>query len=194
MYTIKKTSSPELAALCCVPWSEFPGGPETFVSISLTEKAFKVTFKVYESDPTAVYTEHFSPVFLDSCVEWFVQFCPKTCCRYFNFELNSLGAMDVSFRYSEEEFSAVCPTDLEAFDINIQKLADFWQASYVIPFAFIKKYIPEFDIKTCDIIKTNAYKCGDRTALPHYRTLFDIHTSKPNFHQPDFFGEMLVKF
>ena len=41
-------------------------------------------------------------------------------------------------------------------------------------------------------IRANFYKCGDKTAHPHYLSWSPIDTPKPDFHRPDFFGELLL--
>ena len=36
----------------------------------------------------------------------------------------------------------------------------------------------------------NVYKCGDNLSQPHFLSWQPIHTDKPNFHVPQFFGEV----
>ena len=38
----------------------------------------------------------------------------------------------------------------------------------------------------------NFYKCGDATLLPHYLSWSQIDTEQPDFHRPEFFGELLL--
>ena len=56
---------------------------------------------VKESKPRRELTEHQSDVCRDSCVEWFVNFLPERCDRYFNFKVNPNGAMHVAFRRTD---------------------------------------------------------------------------------------------
>ncbi len=37
----------------------------------------------------------------------------------------------------------------------------------------------------------NFYKCGDETAVPHYGAWSPIDTPQPDFHRPEFFGEVV---
>jgi hypothetical protein len=41
--------------------------------------------------------------------------------------------------------------------------------------------------KTCN---ANFYKCGDKLAEPHFIAWSNIDTPKPDFHRPDFFGQV----
>ena len=40
-------------------------------------------------------------------------------------------------------------------------------------------------------LRGNIYKCGDRTAHPHYLSWAPIGTPSPDFHRPEYFGEVL---
>jgi hypothetical protein len=39
-------------------------------------------------------------------------------------------------------------------------------------------------------IRGNFYKCADDTEMPHFVSWSPIHLPTPNFHCPDFFGEI----
>jgi hypothetical protein len=39
-------------------------------------------------------------------------------------------------------------------------------------------------------IKGNFYKCADGTDSPHYVTWNPVQTPTPDFHRPEFFGEL----
>ncbi len=193
MYIIKKTSTPKPIAIDICPWDSFAGGPETTAFLSLTETGFRATFRIIESDPKRVNTEHFSSVHLDSCAEWFVNFSPETCNSYFNFEVNAAGAMNVSFRRDRYDFDDLTADEVNSFNITPAIHENFWEVSYEIPFTFIKKYIPGYEPKNGDVIKTNLYKCGDETAHPHLRAHFNVGCPNPDFHRPEFFGEMMLE-
>ena len=38
----------------------------------------------------------------------------------------------------------------------------------------------------------NFYKCGDATEMPHYLSWNPIQTERPDFHRPEFFGELYL--
>ena len=63
-----------------------------------------------------------------------------------------------------------------------------WQMVMVIPAsAFFKHHIGSFTGKT---IRANFYKCGDRLKQQHYLSWNPIDLPRPNFHCPEFFGEL----
>ncbi len=193
MYIIKKTNSPKPIKINISSWEGFAQSPETVAFLTLTETGFCATFRVSECNPKRVNSSNFSPVHLDSCVEWFVNFAPEICNSYFNFEVNACGAMNVSFRRDRYDSTPLTTEDVDLFNITTGIFKDFWEVSYEIPFSFIKKYIPGYEIKNGDVIKTNLYKCGDETVSPHYLSHFRIDCPNPDFHRPEFFGEMMVE-
>ena len=69
---------------------------------------------------------------------------------------------------------------------------DYWTVTYKIGFDFIKKYYPDFDITKTKKIKANLYKCGDNTDTEHYLSYFVVGCEKPDFHRPEYFGEIEI--
>ncbi|MDR2968576.1 MAG: hypothetical protein LBV32_03105, partial [Tannerellaceae bacterium] len=41
-------------------------------------------------------------------------------------------------------------------------------------------------------IKGNFYKCADGTKYPHYLSWSPVGTEHPDFHRPEYFGEILL--
>jgi len=41
-----------------------------------------------------------------------------------------------------------------------------------------------------DKLEGNFYKCADETSTPHYVSWSEISTAAPDFHKPEFFGEL----
>lgn len=98
---------------------------------------------MFEKAPKADATKHFEPVHLDSCVEWFVNFAPKICDRYFNFEINANGVINANFRKDRLDKLPLTVGDAEALNIKAQVFDDFWTVDYTVTFDFIKKFIPK---------------------------------------------------
>ena len=42
-------------------------------------------------------------------------------------------------------------------------------------------------------VKGNVYKCGDMLPHPHFLSFFPINLPKPDFHRPDFFGDVVFE-
>ena len=64
-----------------------------------------------------------------------------------------------------------------------------WELLAVIPFDLIGVD----PIRLPEKIYANFYKCADATALPHYLSWSPIDTPAPDFHRPEFFGELYLK-
>ena len=58
---------------------------------------------------------------------------------------------------------------------------------------FIGKTFGKTQFSRGEVIKGNFYKCGDKTEIPHFGMWSPIDSEKPNFHQPQFFGEMEIE-
>ena len=148
--------------------------------------------EIHESNPIREKTEHFQFVHEDSCAEWFVNFAPEICDRYFNFEVNANGCMNVSFRKDRYDCTALSLEDVESLEIQTQIGQDMWEVDYTVPFALLQKYIPGYTFQKGMMIKANFYKCGDKTKYPHFGMWNKVEVEKPDFHRPEFFGEIVL--
>jgi len=166
---------------------------EVYSQVSYDDEGFNVKFSVFEADPKRTKANHLEHVHLDSCVEFFVNFDPENSNMYINFEVNANGVMNASFRSSREDSQKLLVSEIEEFNITPQIEKDFWTLQYKIGFSFIKKYYPDFDIKKCEYIKCNFYKCGDETEVMHFLSHFIVGTETPDFHRPEYFGKVEVE-
>jgi hypothetical protein len=145
-------------------------------------------------------------VFRDSCVEFF--FCPDPFKdkRYFNFEMNAIGTLLLGLgvdRQSRtrlkgeppEQFNIKTSLNKKNIDLPVKEFwtVEYWTVEYTIPFEFIKKYFPKLEFKSKQKMTGNFYKCGDETKFPHYGSWNPIKTPQPDFHRPEFFGELILE-
>jgi hypothetical protein len=75
---------------------------------------------------------------------------------------------------------------LKEKDIDEQKGDFSWSLSVEIPFGILgidAAALPQ-------ALEGNLYKCADATSKPHYVSWNPIETKSPDFHRPEFFGEM----
>ena len=56
----------------------------------------------------------------------------------------------------------------------------------------IEKYIPGYCFQEGMGIKTNFYKCGEKTEYIHFALWNGPFTEKPDFHRPEFFKEIVL--
>lgn len=176
-----------------VNWpSEFPYAPVCAGRIARTEGSLVVDFRVSGLDLRAQNKEDNGSQWEDSCVEFFVEDPDGSV--YYNFEINALGKVlacagpDRSHRTTrpEEEMKAIARfASVSKVDTEKEGLQN-WRVCIIIPFELIGIDPENLPGK----IRANFYKCGDKTAHPHYVSWAPIDTPQPDFHRPEFFGEL----
>ena len=67
-----------------------------------------------------------------------------------------------------------------------------WAAEYRLPLDFFRLFYPDFRLVPGIRFRGNCYKCGDRTEHPHFLAWNPVHTPTPDFHRPEFLGEMIL--
>lgn len=160
------------------------------------ENALFVRLQAKEQDILRRYREDFDPVYSDSCLEFF--FCPVADDdSYFNFEINPNGALLVGFGKDRHKR---CRPDLQQWQILRQSIStvpfvtpDGWGIVLQIPVSFVQAFVPNFRLHPGKMLRCNFYKCGDETAKPHFIAWSPIENESPDFHRPDFFGQLLLK-
>lgn len=182
-------------AIECVNWNSYPYKPNVKFRIAYSDDAILVNYQVEEDTTRAKYVEDNGRVWTDSCVEFFV--IPANDGLYYNIESNCIGTVLLAAgkdRHAREHASSDVLSGIrrwaslgrEPFKERIGKCS--WELSLIIPYtAFFKHSIKSFD---GIMIKGNFYKCGDELKTPHYLSWNQIKTEKPDFHRPDFFGEL----
>ena len=180
----------------CVNWPEtFPYAPLCSGRIARTQDALVVDFRVSGLDLRAQNLTDNGRQWEDSCVEVFIKDPEED--TYYNFEINALGKVLACSgadrhgrvaRPAEEMEEILRFGQLEGGPLDEGGIWT-WRVGVVIPFELIgvdPDNLPES-------IRANFYKCGDKTAHPHYLSWSPIDTPKPDFHRPEFFGELLLK-
>ena len=112
---------------------------------------------------------------------------------YFNFEINCIGTALAAFRRSR--------TDADHFDeermalvrhfgslphepIDREGEGQRWWMVEIIPFSLLGVE------RAPRSLRCNFYKCGDGCRQPHFLSWSPIATAEPNFHCPEFFGQV----
>ena len=155
--------------------------------ICYDEENLNIHLRAVEDDIRAVYTEPLSPVYEDSCLEFFFKTVSSD--NYFNFEINPNGCLAIEIGPEKSDRVSLVKQDgNEYFDIHTDRTEDGWEVFYRIPKSFIKTFFPDFSFS--GEILANAYKCGNNTINKHYLAWNPIHSDSPNFHRPEDFGRM----
>lgn len=174
--------------------------PDTRVKLAYDEKAIFVKFRVEDQYVKAIYDKNQDPVYKDSCVEFFFSPGEDSKAGYFNLEMNCGGTMLFHHQIVPRKNAvAVQETDIRKIKVvsSLPALVDpeisdriTWQVTYRIPFSILKGYHDFDDPGPGSIWRANFYKCGDDTSHPHWLTWAPIDFPTPDFHRPEFFGEL----
>ncbi len=151
-------------------------------------------FNVQESNTKAVYRNFNDPVNDDSCVEFFVSFEKG---YYYNLEFNCIGTILGAYGSGRED-RVLLDSDLLASiqtvpslgtgKILIEDRDTRWTLDVKIPLSIFKfSGMDTFKNKTAFC---NFYKCGDKQVIEHYLSWLPIKAEKPDFHRPEYFGEL----
>lgn len=178
-------------------WEEFHNSPlPTLCSFNIgyTDRELCIQFYITESDILMDKKEDCSPVYEDSCAELFISFDNRR--TYFNIEGNPRGVLlagtgtsrDDRYFFTKEELTII-KRHTNITDLPNQTDYKNWELCLSIPWDFLKIDYKELNTLECF---GNFYKCADNHEYPHYLSWNPIQTEKPDFHRPEFFGE--IKF
>ena len=177
-----------------VDWPDlFPYRPMTGFSAAYSDTGLYIDFLVRCNYLRAENYLPQSPVSEDSCVEFFVEPLPGG--PYWNFEFNCIGTVNASRRTGRHS-----PTRLTEAEIGrILRVASCgtrpfreleglftWNLMVAIPLDLMGLDPANLP----DRVRGNFYKCASATSEPHYLSWQPIHTERPDFHRPEFFGDI----
>ncbi len=176
--------------------------PQVQTKLTYSHSDLRVIFRVEDQYVRAVAEEWHDAVCRDSCVEVFFTPGADVSAGYFNFEFNCCGVMLARFQPAPGEgLIDLSPEHCQALTIVRSFQQDriepeiteptTWTLAAAIPFDVLEAY--------CDTVarpgpgvtwRSNLYKCADKTSGPHWLTWSPIDWDGPNFHLPQFFGEL----
>lgn len=173
-------------------WEEYSFKPRTTFAIAHTEKALLLRFEVEEEHIAGRCTKMHGPVYADSCVEFFVR--EPQAEYYYNFEMNCIGTALAARRLSRSEKEYLSEEQMQKVVLRTSlptgvpyEGSGSWSIEAEIPFEVIGiRGVPSQ-------LEGNFYKCGDKTAVPHYVSWSPIATPSPDFHRPEYFGEIVLE-
>ena len=188
--------------IACAPWAEeYPYQPEVKVRIGITDEAFLLHYVVSEEYVAAAADADNGAVWEDSCCEFFCQ--PENDGTYNNVECNCMGTVLMAYGPSRDNRITAPKEVLQNIKrwtslssvvgstLPLQRIAAPWQLALVVPFtAFFNHNIKKMEGHS---VKANFYKCGDNLPKPHFLAWNDIALPRPDFHRPDFFGQLIIE-
>ena len=180
-----------------VNWPEaYPYKPKMEFAAAHTGDALLLHYRVEEQSVRAVAQKDHEHIWEDACAEFFCM--PADDGIYYNVECNCTGKLLVAAG-KDRHVRTPAPAEImlgvsrwaslgtEPFDTRIEPTK--WELALRLPIAtFFQHKFDSFDgLKATG----NVYKCGDCLPVPHFISWNPIRTENPDFHRPDFFGQML---
>ena len=182
-----------------VNWpKEFPYCPKMEFGIAHTDDAFLIHYRVEEQSIRAVAQKDSDNVWEDSCAEFFIS--PAADGLYYNIECNCAGTLLVGVGEGRNNRVLAAPeitklidrwTTLGRTPFDTKEQPTAWELALRIPYSvFFRHNITSLDGLT---LRGNVYKCGDNLPVPHFISWNPIGTPTPDFHCPQYFGELRIE-
>jgi hypothetical protein len=189
----------ELHSIDLLNWDKFQYRPEVKFRIAHNNNQIWLKYYVKEKSILAEVTDTNGGVSNDSCVEFF--FDPKADGNYYNFEFNCIGTTHLAYGPARKERRFVPPAIIEKEIKASSTLGDrpfaentgahTWEITIVIPASSL---IHDEAIQLKGLsTNANFYKCGDKSAEPHYLSWNPVGTERPDFHRPEYFGKVIFE-
>ena len=152
----------------------------------------KVHLYAAETNVLCRYQGNCDPVWKDSCLELF--FCPVyDNLEYFNFECNLNGSMFWGVGSGRSDRIRLIPEHIQSlFQVTTVRTDTGWEVYYTIPTKVIKRFFSTYNPQRGTVLRGNLYKCAGDKKPPHYLMWSPITNGIRDFHQPEFFGELLL--
>lgn len=186
-------SQGERNSVSYVNWDAFPYKPHVDFAILHDGDNIYLNYKVDEQASLALTMEDNGPVWTDSCVEFFISFNGT---NYYNLEVNCIGTALLAYRKTRSD--SVSATQEQLSQIKryptlkrepfYEKNVGDWGMTLVIPKEAF--FCSSIDTLCGFKASANFYKCGDNLSVPHFISWNPINNPTPNFHLPQFFGEI----
>ncbi len=180
-----------------INWEKFSYHPKVSFRIAHNQNEICLIYYVNEKYILAKETNTNGEVYKDSCVEFFISFDNK---NYYNFEFNCIGTIHLAYGSGRGNRKFVSTKIINKIEIESslgnqpfnEKKGNFeWKIMIRIPVECF-----EFsNLKSLNGLKATAnfYKCGDYTTQPHFLTWQPIASENPDYHRPEYFGQIFFE-
>lgn len=189
----------KLHTIDLINWDDFSYSPKVSFRIAHANNQIWLKYYVTEENILAQVDEVNGSVAGDSCVEFF--FDPRDDGNYYNFEFSCVGMPHLAYGPDRHKRQFV---DEEKITKEIEISSSLgnepfiertgghtWEMTIIIPASILTedKDIQLKGLKT----RANFYKCGDQTSDPHYLSWNPVGTERPDFHRPEYFGQLVFE-
>jgi hypothetical protein len=186
-----------LSPVDTVNWEEYGYRPEVNFRIAHTENEIWLKFYIREEHIRAIETRINGEVHKDSCVEFFLSFDRQ---NYYNFEFSCIGTVHLGWGPGRHNREFINPELARKISIRSslgdrpfdRRSGDFkWEMMIRIPLECLALN----SLHGLGGLRAwaNFYKCGDETAEPHFVTWNPVKTGEPDYHRPEYFGEIFFE-
>lgn len=174
---------------------DFPHRPLVAAYLGYDDEALYACYVVAGEDLRTLSPGDGHYVHEDSCVELFMQ--RERGEAYTNFEFNAAGVCYAAHHTSPSESTLLTEGEFAAIERWGSHLgqrgiettgAHAWTLTVSLPW-----WTMGYTAGRPDLFFANLYKCGDKTAHPHFLSWAPIVEVKPAFHRPQFFGEFILQ-
>lgn len=177
--------------------TQFPYRPLTVITAAHSNDYLYVEFLVRCNYLRAVnYTDN-SPVSEDSCVEIYI--APNANSdNYWTLEFNCIGTMNAAIcSAAQKECTKLTTEQLQSIkryaSVGTRPFQELegsfiWTVAIAIPLSLFNLKYTGQPLE----MRGNFNKCASATSQPHYLSWAPISTETPDFHQPMFFGKIIL--
>lgn len=161
--------------------------------LGYSDEAFYVRMWAEEANVRAEYPESdlLAKTYEDSCLEFFISPVPGDS-RYLNFEFNPNCAVGAEIGATKAGRTRLVRSD-DPYNAAATRTENGWEITYQVPFDLIRQLYPDFSAESGTTLRGNFYKCGNLTVQKHYLSWSPIESDTPNFHLPEYFGELVLE-
>ena len=175
----------------------YPYRPLTVVTAAYSDNCIYLDFLVRCNYLRAVNFTDNSPVSEDSCVEFYVQPDPSSD-TYYIFEFNCVGTLNSARCTSAGHCTPLAQEELD----RVRRHASVGTRPFQeVEGSFIWSIVAAIPLDILGVtpsgqsvaMRGNFNKCASATSQPHYLSWAPIQSPEPDFHRPDFFGEIVLE-
>lgn len=153
---------------------------------------------LFQTDDAPRICRHFgdqAAVSCDSCVEAFIEPVPGG--RYYNIEVNIGESINSSRRFSRHDSIHLTSDELATIGrhVSVPQSSEIfepgnhysWTCRINVPWTLLGVK-PEPGM----VLRANFYACASDAVPPYYLSWAPIDSERPDFHRPEFFGEIVL--
>lgn len=144
-----------------------------------------------ENPDVPVFTKINDPVYKDSAMEAFFKFDTESDV-YFNFEINSYGALLAQYGPSRYSRTFLTKGQLLLLEYGSAVHEGYWTMELLLTSDFIRQFYPMFDFNSCHIFLFNFFKIQESGEKEHYASCYPLSGRQPDFHRPENFARGIL--